>query len=239
MEKTRDYLLPGSILFAALVIAGAVFYSTTAKNDGAAGKSAGQARAGQASAGAAVGTAPSVSADDVVLGDPNAPVTIIEFSDFQCPFCGRYYSQTLPLIRKNYVETGKVKIVHKDFAFLGAESVAAANAVKCAKDQGKYFQYHDRIYDAEIPDGKMNNGNLNEALFVRIANDLGMDTSKFSSCYKERKYDNIVQGNIKEGQAAMGQRASTPTFFINGRMIQGALPYQTFAQAIDALLEAR
>lgn len=233
MEKTRDYLLPASVLVAALVIAGAVLYASTAKNGGTSGKNAGQANVG-----GAVATAPSINAGDVLLGDPKAPVTMIEFGDYQCPFCGKFFSQTEPLLRKNYIETGKVKIVYKDFAFLGPESFAAANAAECAKDQGKFWEYHDALFAAENKDGKENNGNLNETLFASIAKDLGMDVNAFNACYKSKKYDKVVKEDIQEGNAAM-DRASTPTFFINGRMIQGALPYQAFAQLIDTLLGAK
>jgi len=235
MGKTGGYILPGSILIAALIISGAVFYSVSVRN----GEPT-NGNTGQANVDAAQAVVPSINADDVVLGDPNAPITMIEFGDFQCSFCGRYFSETEPLIRKNYVETGKVKVVHKDFPFLGPESLAAANAVKCAKDHGKFWQYYDSIYKAEIEDGKrVNNGNLNEALFIRIAENLNMNVNEFASCFRSRKYDHLVQRDIQEGMAAMGQRASTPTFFINGRMIQGAQPYQMFVQVFDSLLEAQ
>lgn len=234
MEKTRGYILPGSILIAVLTIAGAVFYSASARN-GEPSRDVGLANIGAISA-----LVPSINENDVILGDPNAPITIIQFSDYQCLFCVEFFIETGPLIRKNYIETGKANMVYKDFAFLGKESIDAANAARCAKDQGRFWAYHDALYAEEERDGsRVNNGNLNEALFMRIASDLGMDVGKFSECYKSGKYNQVVQSNIKEAQDIMGLRASTPTFFINDRVMQGAVPYQAFAQTIDSLLKAQ
>src|SRR3989344_6619341 len=157
----KEYLLPVSILVAGVLIAGSVIYSTGLKN-----------RPNNNAA-----KEPTVlneevlklTSDDVVLGDPDAPVTLIEYSDFQCPFCGRFFSQTENLIKENYIQTGKAKFVYRHFAFLGPESVAAAEAVECAKDQGKFWEYHDQLFTEEIKDGKEHNGNLNGALFDTIA----------------------------------------------------------------------
>jgi|SRR3989344_403375 len=112
---------------------------------------------------------------DVILGDPKAPVTLIEYGDYQCPFCSRFFKDTEPLIRKNYIETGKVKMVFRNFQFLGSESVNAAQAAECAKDQGKFWVYHDALYAAELEDGRENNGNLKRELFIDLAKSAGLD----------------------------------------------------------------
>lgn len=116
-----------------------------------------------------------ISSRDVVLGDPKAPVTLIEYGDYQCPFCGRFFKDTEPLIRENYIKTGKVKMVFRNFQFLGSESVSAAEAAECAKDQGKFWAYHDALYTTELNDGKENNGNLTRELFIDLAKSTGLD----------------------------------------------------------------
>ncbi len=229
-EKKQNYLLPVSILIAAILIAGALIYSTGVKNTIRQPADENK-KTGEQPIGLQIG-------DDVILGDPDAPVTIIEFSDYQCPFCGKFFQEAEPLIRKNYVETGKAKMVLKDLAFLGPESKAAAQAAECAKDQSKYWQYHDALFEAEIKDNKENNGNLDRNLFEKIASDLKMNTKEFLSCFDSKKYANEVENDIKEAQSAM-ERTSTPTIFINDKMIQGAYPYATFSQAIDEALNKK
>jgi protein-disulfide isomerase len=120
-------------------------------------------------------TPPPIDASDVILGDPNAPVTVIEYGDYQCPFCARFYTDIEPLIRDQYIKTGKVKMVFRNYPFLGPESTAAAEAVECAKDQGKYWEFHDALYAAEAIDGREHNNNLNRELFLTIAQDLKLN----------------------------------------------------------------
>lgn len=232
-KEEKDILLPVSILIAAILIAGAVIYSTGAKNttrQPADKNQNPQETARQPSK-------PQID-DDVVLGSPDAPVTIFIFSDYQCPFCGKFFKETDLLIRKNYVETGEAKIIHKDLAFLGPESKAAAQAAECAKDQGKYWQYHDALFETEIKDGQEHNGNLNKNLFEKIASDLKMNISEFLSCFDSQKYSAEIEKDIQEAQSAMEQ-ISAPTIFINDKMIQGAYPYNVFAQAIDEALNKK
>ena len=228
-QQNKNYLLPASILIAAILIAGAVIYSTGAKNIKPEKQNA-QETAQRPSK-------PQID-DDVVLGNPDAPVTIFIFSDYQCSFCGKFFEETELLIRKNYVETGKVKMVHKDLAFLGPESKAAAQAAECAKDQGKYWQYHDVLFETEIRDGQEHNGNLNKNLFGKIASDLKMNVDEFLLCFDSQKYAAEVEKDIQEAQSAM-ERTSTPTIFINDKMIQGAYPYNAFSQAIDEALNKK
>lgn len=228
-QKERDVLLPASILIAAILIAGSVIYSTGAKNIKKENQNP-QETAQQLSN-------PQID-DDVVLGNPDAPVAIFIFSDYQCPFCGKFFQETDSLIRKNYVETGKAKIIHKDLAFLGPESKAAAQAAECAKDQGKYWQYHDALFETEIKDGQEHNGNLNKNLFEKIASGLKMNVDEFLSCFDSQKYAAEIEKDIQEAQSVMEQ-VSAPTIFINDKMIQGAYPYNTFAQAIDEALNKK
>jgi protein-disulfide isomerase len=120
-------------------------------------------------------TAAPIGPRDVILGDPNAPVTFIEYGDYQCPFCARFFTDVEPLIKDQYVKTGKVKMIFRSYPFLGNESVLAAQAAECAKDQGKFWEYHDALYTAESQDAHENNGNLNRDLFLTLAQNLHLD----------------------------------------------------------------
>ncbi len=223
----KEYFLPASILIAGVLVAGAVIYSTGLKNS----------PAGPTPSNQKVPSAVTLelNSEDVILGDPKAPVTVVAYEDYQCPFCGRFFSQSENLIKENFVKTGKVKMVYRHFAFLGPESVAAAEATECAKDQGKFWEYHDALYVAEIKDGKEHNGNLNETLFKSLASQLGLDTAKFSSCVTSKKYANKVQKDYDQG-VVLGVSA-TPTVFINSQKFEGALPYSQFETVIKALLQ--
>lgn len=238
MEKKRDYILPASILIAAVLIAGSVIYSTGVKNIKPETQTAAIQEATQKI------TGPQID-DDVILGDAQAAVTIFIFSDYQCPFCGKFFKESELLIRKNYVETGKLKMVYKDLAFLGPESIAAAQAAECAKDQGKYWAYHDAIFEIEIKEfetlgNNEHTGNLNKETFKKIASDLKMNTDEFLACFDSQKYAAEVEKDTKEANSIM-ERPSTPTIFINEKMIepQGALPYNVFSQAIDEALSKK
>ncbi len=245
-EREKNWLLPASIVIAAVLIAGAVIYSTGLKNiqrptNNQAEQNTEQ-NANQTSNEPQIG-------DDVVLGSADAPVTMIVFGDYQCPFCAKFFKETESLIVKNYVETGKVKMVFKDLAFLGPESIAAAEASECARDQQKYWQYHDALYEVEyaevekVLNGQLpsneGNGNLNRDLFKKIASDLKTNVDEFLSCVDSRKYKGEVEKDIAEAKTAMNQRISTPTSFINGQMVQGALPYSAFVEVIDKFLDKK
>ncbi|MBI2591124.1 MAG: DsbA family protein [Candidatus Brennerbacteria bacterium] len=223
-QQQKDYFLPASILVAGVLIAGSVIYSTGLKNT--------PIKPLQADLGI-IATTPQIG-DDVILGDKNAPITIVEFGDYQCPFCGRFFSETEARLRKEYIETGKAKMVYKDFAFLGPESDAAAQAAECAKDQGKYWVYHDALYNEEIADNQENNGNLTFDRLKEIAVENGLQKSQFDSCFDSKKYEAEVRGDYDEAQA-LGVKA-TPTIFINDQKFEGALPFSVFQEVIDKIL---
>jgi len=238
-QNKKNYLLPASILIAAILVAGALIYSAGVKGT----KTDTQTANLQGIAGAPTKSAGPQIGDAVILGNPQAAVTIFVFSDYQCPFCGKFFSEAESLIRKNYVETGKAKMVYKDLAFLGPESVAAAQAADCAKDQGKFWAYHDAIFNIEIKESETlgNNeqtGNLNRDTLKNIASDLKMNVDEFLSCFDSKKYATEVENDTKEAGSVM-DKISTPTIFINGQMIQGAYPYSAFSQAIDEALNKK
>ncbi len=166
--------------------------------------------------------------DDAVLGDKNAPVTIVEFSDYQCPFCARFWSQTLPSIKKEYIDTGKVKLVFRDFPLESIHPMAlpAAIAAECVKEKGgdsAYFKIHDKIFE--------NQASLSKDNLVSWAKELEYD---IKSCLDSEKYKSEVKKDLSDGSSYGVQ--GTPAFFVNGKLISGAYPFSTFKQLIDAEL---
>jgi len=226
----RDYLLPASILVAAILISGSIVYLVGSRSDGGVrGEDSGQLAAIKE-------TAPLKTSDrDVILGDLEAPVTLIEFGDYQCPFCGRFFEQVELPLRENYIKSGKVKMVFRNFSFLGPESTDAAEAAECAKDQKQFWAYHDLIYQIEIKDGRENNGNLDRDLFLKLADELKLDHSAFASCFDSKKYAGQVEKD-NDNARVLGVN-STPTTFVNSQKIVGALPYAQFQAAIDSILK--
>ena len=166
--------------------------------------------------------------DDPVKGMKNAPVTIIEFSDFQCPFCERFFTQTLPLIEKNYIQTGKVRLVYRDFPLGFHENAEkAAEAAECADEQGKFWEYHDKIFANQNAIGVSN--------LKQYAETLGLNMEKFNSCLDSGKMASEVKEDLKDG-TKYGV-TGTPSFFINGINLVGAQPYSVFEQIIKQEIE--
>lgn len=171
--------------------------------------------------------------DDAVLGDnKKAKVTIIEFSDYQCPFCGRFFSQTLPQIRSQYVDTGKVKMAFRDFPLSFHENaMPAAIAAECVKEKGgdaAYWKMHDKLFE--------NQATLSKDNLKAYAKELGYD---ISTCLDSEKFKTEVQKDMSDGQKAGCQ--GTPCFIVmgsdgKGTSISGAQPFEAFKQVIDAKL---
>ena len=185
---------------------------------------AGAATAGQQAAGPQT----FASEPERTLGSPDAPVTMVEFSDFQCSFCRKFWAETLPRLKETYIKTGQVRFVYQHFALLGEHSVAAAKAVECAREQGKFWPYHDKLFDSQ--------GGLafTDAKLRRYARDLGLDAGAFAPCLDSRKYQQKVEDETKLG-FLLGARG-TPTFFLNGRILAGAQPFEVFQTAIEEAL---
>lgn len=167
-----------------------------------------------------------IALDDPVLGNPNAPVTLVEFSDFQCPFCARV-RPTLKRLHEAYGD--RVRIVWKDFPLtsIHPQAFKAAEAGQCAREQGKFWEYHDRLFD--------NQQALEPEFLKRYAADTGLDAAKFSACLETAKYAARVQAQMGVGNS-LGV-SSTPSVFINGRLLNGAQPYEAFSAIIDEELE--
>ena len=178
--------------------------------------------------------------DDPMIGNPNAPITMIEFSDFQCPFCKRFHSDTLPLIQTNYIDTGKVNFVYRDFPITGIHpnAMPAALASECADDQGKFWEYHDMIFENQ---NIWKNLNTPDAIntFQGYATKLGLDSTEFDLCLSSAKYSQEVNNDLQEGQ--MYGVTGTPGFFVGNEKIGfttiiGAQPFPVFQKILDEQL---
>ena len=172
-----------------------------------------------------------------LLGSQSAPVTIVEFGDYQCPFCQKWNMQTKPLIVKNLIETGKANLIFVDFAIIGPDSIKAHAGSYCAEEQGLYWQYHDYVYANQ---GHENNGWVNSKnLKILVTGIDGMDADSFAQCLDSEKYEQKVKDNKKIATSA-GAR-STPSFVIVGPTgdaipISGAQPYSVFQKAVNDML---
>jgi len=176
--------------------------------------------------------------DDPVLGDPDAPVTIVEWSDFECPFCARFFKNTLPQIKENYIDTGKVKLVYRDYplGFHDPLATQEAMAANCAREQGDdetYFAYHDLIFNTTTGNGR---GLQTEQLY-ELAGQLDLDTAKFRTCVESEKYKDEIAKDMADGQAA-GIRG-TPGFLVNGQLVSGAQPAGSYPNSIMWLRPSR
>jgi protein-disulfide isomerase len=167
-----------------------------------------------------------------VLGDANAPVTVIEYADFQCPVCKRAVSSVVSKIEADYVQQGQVKIEFRMFPFIGQESFNAAQAAEAARDQGKFWEYHDALFNAQ---GRENGGAFAYENLVELAREVGLDVALFEQTLGDNVHLESVQAEADAARDAGIE--STPTFFVNGKKIVGAQPYEDFQAAIDGALE--
>jgi len=183
-------------------------------------------------------TIPTISMDDdPVKGDPNAPITIIEFSDFQCPFCMKFHATTLPLLEKNYIDTGMVKFVYRDFPIQGIHSnaVSAALASECADDQNLFWEYHDLVFENQRNWDRLPESSAINA-FKQYASELGIDMDEFNQCFETAKHMTEVNGDLQDG-ISYGI-TGTPGFFVGNDelgfvKIIGAQPYSVFERLIE------
>ena len=178
--------------------------------------------------------------DDPVRGDPDAPVTLVEFSDFQCPFCARFHTQTLPAIQENYIDTGKINFVYRDFPIqsIHPNAIPAALASECADDQGKFWEMHDMIFE-----NQRNWEGLQIAqstsLFKEYAIEIGMSSDEFDSCMTTGKHLEEIQNDFNDARAY--GVTGTPGFFVGNEKIgfikiNGAQPFSSFQKVIDEQL---
>jgi len=179
--------------------------------------------------------------DDPVKGDPDAPITIVEFSDFQCPFCKRFHETTLPLIQENYIDTGKVKFVYRDFPLESIHpngAIPAAVASECADEQGMFWQYHDKIFQNQKNWERLAAEDVAKELKA-YAQELGLNTNQFNDCLNSGKYMDEVNKDFQD--AVSYGLTGTPAFFIGNEKdgyikVTGAQPYSVFQNVLDQML---
>ena len=183
-----------------------------------------------------------ISADnDPIIGNPDAPITIIEFSDFQCPFCAKFHSQTLPLILDEYIEQGKVKLVFRDFPIqsIHPNALPASIAAECANEQGKFKEMHDMLFDNQ---NEWNKQDTVDALssFSQYATNIQLEQETFDSCLTNGKYIEEIKKDLDDGRNY--GVSGTPGFFVGNDQIgyvelKGAQPFESFKKIIDAQLD--
>ena len=192
------------------------------------------------------------NASDNTMGDPNAPIRIEEFGDFQCPFCERFHEETEPLLKQYYVDTGQVQFVFRSMGNFVSDNIArgrgtpaktesrdAAQAAYCAGDQGKFWEMHAHLFANALGEDV---GSFTERRIKTIAETVGLDMDAFNSCFDSGKYLERVQQDFEEGQAANinGTPGFLVTYTVNGetktKLIEGAQPFTTFQQELEAVL---
>jgi len=163
------------------------------------------------------------------LGNKNATVKIAEYSDFQCPFCNRYFTNAFPKILKDYIATGKVYYTYYNYPLdIHPQAPKAAEAALCAADQNKYWEFHDLLFSNQ----NLWSGNANDVQFHgTLAQTLGLDTGKFNQCLESGKYASVIEKDVEVGDTK--QISGTPTVFINEQRIVGAQDYYNFKKAIE------
>lgn len=169
-----------------------------------------------------------------LMGDPNAPITIVEWGDYQCTFCYKFHQSSKDLLIQEYVDTGKVNFVFRDFPLNGPDSILAAEASYCADDQGKYWEYHDELYKNWAGE---KTGWVNRESLDQFANTVNLDLEQFHKCLDDKKYRQRVSDNYEFGtNIGIG---ATPSFLIfnNDKVtkIIGNQPFSVFRQVIDTL----
>jgi len=232
LSSSNNLSVPIAIVVAGLIIAGAIVFTNRNQNPSLnLPTSASQPKPTLAAAPSQPQPTASpvefkITKDDHIRGNFDASITLVEFSDFECPFCGRHFP-TLNKILSDY--QGKVRLVYKHFP-LGFHPNAqkAAEASECAWEQGKFWEYHDKVFENQA-------SGLSLEKFKQWAKELGLNTKKFNDCLDSGKYAQKVQADYQEGlQKGVN---GTPATFVNGQLVSGALPYESFKKIIDSLLQ--
>jgi protein-disulfide isomerase len=174
---------------------------------------------------------PYVQVHNNTMGDPGAPVHIVEYVDFQCPYCRKFWQETEPQLIEEYVKTGKVYFEYRAYTFLGHESVSAAEAAYCAGDQNKFWEYHDTLFTNWTGE---NVGDFTKEKLIKYANALKLDTAQFTTCLNGEKHKKTV--DLDMVSAKEDGVFATPTFLINGVKMEGAQPFHALKEIIESIL---
>lgn len=219
--------IPASIIIAGLLISGTIFLtregSPLAKNKDIKKNDTGN-----------IESAVKVNSNDHILGNKNAEVTVIEYSDFQCPFCRLFWKNTYSQLKKEYIDTGKIQFVYRHFPLdIHPLAVPSAKGVECAAEQGKFWEFHDKFFQEQE---KLGQGTVQYTVadIKKWAGQIGLKNA-FNQCLDSDKYSERVNSDLNTGREA--QISGTPTFFVNGVPLIGAQPFSAFKTAIDSALE--
>ena len=247
-SKIMPYSTPLSIIGGAIIIAGTILFTSGSLQNAQSLPSGQQPSAlapGQENDPSAPSGPVEVSVDDdAVLGDKNAPLTLIEFSDYECPFCKRSFTDVLPELKKRYIDTGKVKLVYRDYPLpFHANGQKEAEAAECARslsDDAMYYKFHDQIFTKTTSNGT----GLALTELPVIAKSLGLNVTQFQQCLDSGKYKDEVAKDIADGSAA--GVSGTPSYFvgetskdgeISGELLVGAQPFSAFEALIEEKLK--
>jgi protein-disulfide isomerase len=230
IEK-KDLLMPASILIGAILISLSICWSS--------GKIS---LSGSDSAAVKIGDTPKIAGSGKVvlslnpntpyLGKGQAKVTVVEYADYRCPFCEKFYTDVFSQLKSKYIDNGEIKFMYQDFAFLGPDSNTAAEATHCAADQNMFWQYHDYLFTHQGSESSDWASSINQKKFAQT---LGLNTSQFNQCLDSGKYKQEVLNETDAGKKY--GVTGTPSVFVNGQILVGAQPLVSFEQAIDAALK--
>ncbi|MDA7942131.1 MAG: DsbA family protein [Nitrosopumilus sp.] len=172
------------------------------------------------------------------LGDPGAPVTIVEFGDYQCQACNRFFHQTEEELVRRFIDTGQARMIFKDFNIIGPDSVTASHGAHCATEQGRFWEFHDTVYGRW--DGE-NTGWASRANLELMAADAGLDVPRWSECVDAGRYAGIIVASNHDARSVL-KLGGTPAFFVIGpggtTQISGAQPIEAFERAMAGQLGA-
>lgn len=173
-----------------------------------------------------------VATEGRTLGPEDARVTIEEYADFQCSYCARAAEDLLPPIEEQYIADGRVKLVFRPMAFLGQESLRAAEAAECASNQGRFWDYHDKLFENQRGEGR---GAFAVDNLKRFAEELGLDTAAFNQCVDSRRHRRLIEFETADAQDKGVD--STPTFIIGEQIVRGLVSFEELQETIEAELE--
>lgn len=227
-KQQGNLLIFFAIIIAALIIGGALIWTRGGKNTNLSSSSS-----QVLSNSNPLDTIKSLKPDDTpTLGSPDAPIIMAIFSDFQCHFCKSFFENVKPALMEKYVKPGKIKMVFLDFPFLSEESNWAAQAARCANDQGKYWDYAEKLHSVQTGHDASVFGKEN---LKTIARNMSLDINKFNECFDSQKYFKNIQENVALAEKL--EVDGTPTAFINGQKIDGAQSLDIYEKVIDNELQ--
>jgi protein-disulfide isomerase len=166
-----------------------------------------------------------------VLGNEDATLTVVEFADFQCPICTRFHVEGFSEFKSGFIDTGKVKFVFADFAFMGQESKDAAEAANCAHEQGKFWEYHNQLFSFMAGE---DHAPYTTTILKQFGNNIGLNSEKFESCLNDSRYDQIIANNLELGKkyGVIG----TPTIFIGNQIVNGLITKTNLIRIVESQL---